>query len=155
MSDLFETDQPIQSGPDTQSLEPIMPIGSAQVTIGRWAIDRYVRLTRWPVLATAAIVAALLYVGQPSSITWGVELILFVWLGWLVASRDGNRLESLTTGIIAGVGLGLMVSIIRLLLNRELTYVINVVAETMLTAIIGGLVTTSVTIIRKIFFRST
>ena len=148
MADPFMSDQ--ASNP-----EPMLPFGSPQVMIGRWSVARYVTLWRWPVILDAAVVVALLYVNVSQPTVAGVELLLFIILWWLVARRNGGRVESVATGLMAGAGLGLIVAIARLLIDRALIYVLNVVAETMLTALIGGLITVMIVTVKKLFIKPT
>lgn len=155
MADLFDSDRESNrmSDPVSGSAESVRPLTANRVAIGRWTIERYVAITRWLVVVTAAVVAAGLYVQLGTMVVLGVELVGFAALSWLVVNRGGGRTEAIAAGVIAGVGTGLIVSVIRLVLNRELVYVVNIVAETMLTAIFGGMVTTIFLLVRKILFQ--
>ena len=157
MADLFETahESLPANDPEPESSESILPLSGNRVSIGRWTVARYVALTRWLVILTCAMAAAGLYVAVNPMIVLGIELAGFAGLGWLVAARGGGRTEAIAAGMIAGVGIGLMVSIVRLLLHREFAWLVNIVSETMLTAVFDGLLTIVFALIKQLLFRPT
>ena len=126
---------------DIQTLPP------TRAMIGRWGVDRYVSLLRkWSVVAS--VIAIILVLSQqPRSIVIGWEIIVTAAAGWLVARRQGGKIESLAAGAFVGVSLGAVVSLSRFVLNPNLANGLLIMIETVLTAVVAALITVSTVII--------
>lgn len=118
--------------------------------IGRWGVDRYVTLLRRWSLIASVIVAVLVLSRQPSSVVIGWEVIVIVAVGWLVAKRDGGKIESLAAGAFVGVSLGAVVSLTRYVLNPVLANGLLIIIETVVTTLLASLVTVSTVIVLKL-----
>ncbi len=111
--------------------------------IGKWSVDRYVSLIRrWTIGAAGAVM--LLVLARPTRwLVVGLELLIVIGIGWLVARRDGGKVESLTAGAFVGVALGLATAVGRFILTPTLTNGLAIIIETVFTMIIAALVAVS------------
>jgi hypothetical protein len=128
-------------------------IPPARSTIGEWTVDRYQRLLTGQLIVTP-IMLLMTAARLPTWLVVPLEIIWFIWLGWQVASRRGHRVESLVAGVMAGIATGLGTAVGRWFANEAALYGLNVLAETLLTGLVGALVVTMAMLIRqKLIFR--
>jgi hypothetical protein len=111
--------------------------------IGRWEVDRYVSLLRrWSLLA-ALVAAALTLLAQPRALVIGWEIVVATAIGWLIARRNGGKIESLAGGAFIGISLGIVVPLCRFVLSPTLANGVLILIEGALTTIIAALVVTA------------
>ena len=123
--------------------------------IGKWSVDRYKGLTHWWVTGGAVIIILLVLLGERQEFVLLVETAVCLVIGWRVAKANGGKTESITAGALIGLGLGAAASVSRFILTPQLGWAINIVRETLLTALIAALVTVSATLIINLRFKST
>ena len=128
---------------------------SSQVSrplIGRWTTDRYLRLSRWWLVGGAALtMASTAFSWFPgSALLW--QLPLFFLLGVSVAREHGQTVEGIALGVIVGSVLGFADGLVGLVVEPSILAAINIVASTLLTALIAGLLTTLAVFVSKNFF---
>ncbi|MEK7538114.1 MAG: hypothetical protein AAB619_04055 [Patescibacteria group bacterium] len=126
---------------DTQTLPP------TRAMIGKWSVDRYVGLIRRWMIGAMLLVALLVLAQQRRELIVAVEALAVIGLAWLVARRDGGKVESLTTGVFAGIGLGLAASVSKYILNPTITNGLLIIVETVLTTVLAALAAVSTVLI--------
>lgn len=111
----------------------------ARAMIGRWSVDRYIQFVRWWVVGSGLVL--LLMVLRQVDQAWValVELAVCGLTGLRVKRHGGGRLEALMAGAFLGFGLGLIVSLGRFALRPGFVWLMNIIVETALTAVIAGL----------------
>lgn len=123
--------------PDVGSMPP------TQAMIGKWSVDRYMGLIRRWVLGAGLLVLLLMLGRQSRVLAGGLEIITLIGTGWLVVRRDGGKIEGLAAGTFTGSTLGLAVAIGRWLAGPTLTNGLLIIAEPVITAILGALLCVS------------
>jgi hypothetical protein len=123
--------------------------------IGKWSIDRYMDLIRWWVAGAAVIIIILVLLDERQEYVLLIEALACLISGWRVAQVGGGKTESITAGVLIGLGLGAAASVSRFILAPQLGWAINIVRETLLTALIAALVTVSTTLILNLRLKST
>lgn len=118
--------------------------------IGEWTLDRYERLlSPQLIISPLLLVAALM--GWPNWLILLLEVLWFGGIGLIISRRRGNAIESLVAGAAAGLLSGLSVSLGRWLGTPSAQWGANVVAETLVSAAVGSLLTTvALTLDRRI-----
>lgn len=118
--------------------------------IGEWTLDRYERLlSPQLIISPLLLVAALM--GWPNWLVLLLEVLWFAGIGLIISRRRGGAIESLVAGAMAGLLSGLSVSLGRWLGTPSAQWGANVVAETLVSAAVGSLLTTvALTLDRRI-----
>ncbi len=112
--------------------------------VGRWSVDRYVQLLR-PGVSAGGLAVILLVLWQWSQLlVVAVQVGVCAWLGVVVARRQGQRIEALAAGAIAGVALGAVAGISRFVLTPNAYWFMNIIFETLLFGAIGAMICASV-----------
>lgn len=120
----------------------------SQAYIGQWSVDRYTQLIRWKVIMAAMVAAALIVFHVPPAVTMLGEVLFFMWIGERVSQARGDRVEGLTAGAMAGLGVGVVVTIAKLAIHPSAILGLNIIVETVLTGVVGSLLAASATIIK-------
>lgn len=121
-----------------------------RVAIGKWSIDQYVRVVRWWAVAWGLMAAWMVIMSKPQAWIFGLEAAAFLSLGYSVQRRGGGRVEALVAGSMSGLLIGFLVSSSRFLLQLKTIWAINIVSETLLTALLGAVLTVSGTLIASL-----
>lgn len=122
--------------------------------IGGWTLDRYERLlSPQLILSPLFLVTALLRWSNVVIVL--IEVAWFIALGLIISRRRGGVTETLVAGATAGLFSGLAVSLGRWLAEPSAEWGANVVAETLVSAVIGALIATSTEIIDRRWRTST
>lgn len=137
----------------TDDMDEIAGLPSSRASIGRWSVDRYIDLIRWPTLAGMAIFFVMRYFEQSASLILGLEALVCVAIGFLVVRRGGHAIEGLTAGILAGLGLGFATALAQVVLTPQPIWFVNLISEPMLTGLAGGLLAVSAMIVRRLIVR--
>lgn len=111
--------------------------------IGKWSVDRYVGLLRRWLLVSAVIVLAMSVMGWARTWTIIVELVVTILIGAFVARRGGGKFETLIAGAMTGLTLGLAASLGRYIHHPVLSTGLNIIVETMLTAVLATCIAVS------------
>lgn len=112
--------------------------------VGRWSVDRYVRLLRpWVSVGGLAVIWLVLFRWHQLLVVM-VQIGICAWLGVIVARRGGQRIEALAAGAIAGVALGAVAGISRFVLTPNPFWFVNIFFETLLFGAIGTMICASV-----------
>ena len=114
--------------------------------IGGWTIERYQRLLSPQLIVSPALFLAALF-RIPNAILIITEIVWFGVVGYLIGTRRGGRLEAIVAGSIGGLLAGIAVALGRWLATPTARWGVNVISETLVTAIIGALIATAVFIL--------
>lgn len=99
----------------------------------------YWRSARWPALAASVVEIILAIAGQPSAYLWGVNLAVFIGLPlWLKSKQKLMFGRVLALNVLTGLLIGLIVAAFRLVWERKLYLIFNLITEPLVTAA-GGL----------------
>ncbi|MBI5467026.1 MAG: hypothetical protein HY975_02315 [Candidatus Kerfeldbacteria bacterium] len=108
--------------------------------IGRWSVDRYVSTIRNWVIGAAVVIVVLVLDQKAQVVVVALEALFFLFIGALMRSRGGGRVEVLTAGAMSGLALGLVASVGRLIVYLSLYWVFNLIVETLLTGFLAALI---------------
>ena len=135
------------------TMDQLSSLPPTNATIGRWSVDRYINILRWPVIIglAAALGLALLRLNQ----NWQMAawVIVLISVSWQIKRQGGQNIEALTAGAVTGAALGLGSSVGQMIDSPTMLALANIVSDTALTAIAGALVTTAALITIRIFSR--
>lgn len=115
---------------------------SSRATIGNWTVDRYQRILS-PQLIVSPILFLLALFRVANAWLLIVEFLWFVFVGLIIGRRRGGRTESLVAGAIGGLLAGIAVALGRYLADPSAQWGANVVAEALVTALVGALIVTA------------
>jgi len=127
---------------------------SARATVGNWTIDRYQRL-----LAPQLIVSPVLFLFAlfrwPNWLIIISEVAWFIFVGYRIGRRRGGRVETLVAGAVGGLFAGVATALGRWLADPSARWGVNVVTETLVTALIGALLATAAFVLVRRAFSKT
>jgi len=135
MADLFPT---ADDGPAPES---------SRVMVGRWNIDQYIDVLRWPLIVIGGIILVMSLIQLPLGAIVLVELVGVSWIAWIITKHHGHRTESLATGAMVGLAMGLAYSVGRFIILPSAIALISFVWQTLVTGVAASLLTTAITII--------
>ncbi len=125
--------QPNQN--ETPSDRPLDPPVAGQ------PLSFYWRTARWPALAAGIVEIILVIAGQPNAYLWGVNLVFFIGLPvWLKSKQNLIFGRVLALNVLTGLLIGLLVAAFRLVWERQLYLIFNLVTEPLVTAAGGFLI---------------
>lgn len=111
-----------------------------RVRIAGQTLGFYWNAARIPALIAAVVNMILIITDQPPIYLWGVYLVVFVGLAfWLRTKKILTFGSAVTLGACAGLFAGLLVAVFRLVWERKLFLVFNIITEPLLTAA-GGFI---------------
>lgn len=121
--------------------------------IGRWTTDQYLRLARWAIASGVLIIIGTTVFGiiPGSSLAWNAAV--FFLLGVVVVRQHGGKTEGLAAGVIVGLALGFFSAMATFVRQPSALAGVNIVAETLMTGLIAGLIITVTTLLTEILLR--
>lgn len=122
------------------------PIPS-RAMIGRWNVDQYIDLLSRPVIIFSAVALTAALIQQPQSVIIVINFFGIGWIGGLVKRHSGRPVESLTSGAVIGLAMGLAASLGTFIVHPTLLDAIQGVSATLLTGLIGSLLTASIVLL--------
>jgi hypothetical protein len=123
---------------------------SARAMIGDWTVDRYQRLLSPQLVVSPVLFLAALF-RLSNFLVLGLELIWFLLVGIQIGRHRGGRVEALVAGGMGGLLAGIAVALGRWLADPSARWGANVIAETLVTAIVGALLSAaSFMVIRRL-----
>src|SRR3989338_10779616 len=112
--------------PTTRPLDP--PLAGQPLSF-------YWRTARWPAVAASVVEIILVIAGQPNVYLWGVNLVVFIGLSiWLKTKGHLVFGRILAVNVLSGLLIGLIVAAFRLVWERKLYLIFNLVTEPLITA---------------------
>lgn len=110
----------------------------------------YLSFIKWPMLLAIAVEIILrllmanllpdLSLDRADLFMWAARLIAFIFIGWKIGQAYGEVPPmGAISGAIAGLGIGLVISLFRFASGFHIWKIFNVVTESALTALVGGL----------------
>lgn len=123
------------------------PPAPRRAMIGRWNVDQYFDRLHRPSLMGAGLTLFLSLIQQSAPVIVMVEILTIGWTGWIVAKHAGGKTESLTSGAVVGLILGLSFSLGQFLAKPNLLTLISSVWQTLVTGVVGALLATSALLI--------
>lgn len=129
-----------------ESSQPTVPTpaGPEEALAGRDFLY-YWRHFRWPFVIVLVADVVLYVLSQPMLYVIFIDLVYFIYLGWLMTKRErGTQAHVITLGVTAGLVLGLTASLFKLLYFWQLYLFFNIISETLITGLIGLLISAAV-----------
>ena len=91
----------------------------------------YFRLFRWPVLGVLIAEIVLIILDQGMVYLWFINLLLFVGLTlWIKKVYEGNFIQSLVLNGLAGLTLGFLIALFKLVWHHKVYLFFNIITET-------------------------
>ncbi|MFA6511662.1 MAG: hypothetical protein WCV86_00850 [Patescibacteria group bacterium] len=110
-----------------------------EAVISGWTLSRYFQLVRIPVLAAVIAEMVLYILIGLNAVVWLFHIALFLYLVGTVKDLTAQRAVAL--GAVAGFLAGLGMAIFRLVYERAAYFILNLIAEPVITALLGALIT--------------
>jgi len=114
---------------------------SSRATIGAWTVERYQRILAPYLILTPVFFLATLF-KLSNLLLVSAEIVAFIIVGMIAVRRRAGRSEVLVIGVVSGILIGVAVSLGRWFADPSVTWGVNVVAETLVTGIVGALLAT-------------
>ncbi|MBI2984933.1 MAG: hypothetical protein HYY50_04915 [Candidatus Kerfeldbacteria bacterium] len=134
-------------------MDQVFDLPPAGAMIGRWSVDRYLNFLAVPALGAALAAHILVWLEVSASFIVAAEVLFFLIIGFRMAAHQGQRTEVLTAGAMIGMAVGFGASLAKFLLQPQLVTLINIISETLLTALIGSLLGVIALIARRLAIR--
>lgn len=128
-----------QSMTDEEAIDSFTPPPSARAAVGRWSVDRYVRLIRPPVVIIGVFVVILVLFRVHQVAVTVIQASACVWVGLMVHRRGGQRIEAITAGAMIGLALGSMTGFSRFILEPSGYWFVNILFETIIFGLVGAI----------------
>ncbi len=119
----------------------------SRAMIGRWNVDQYLDLLTKPLIVFSALTLVAALLQQSSGVIVAIEAFAIGWTTRKIWQHNGRRVESLTGGVVLGLGMGLGSSLGTFIVHPTLIDAIRGVSTTLLTGLIVGLMTVSLNIL--------
>lgn len=107
-----------------------------EAVISGWELRKYLALIRTPVFFVVLGEMVLLIALRVDAVIWLMHLALFVFLA--LRTRDLTFKRALMLGAVSGFFAGLGMAIFKLVFLRAFFYLFNLIAEPVLTAVLGA-----------------
>lgn len=118
--------------------------------IGRWNVDQYIDLLRWPMIIGGGLILILGLTQRPVGAIMLAEIAGLAWTAWIVRQHHGQLSEALASGVTLGLSFGLAYSLGRFSAQPNFQTAISIVWQTLVTGIVGGCLVTSFRMILSI-----
>lgn len=128
--------EPMRDIRHEQQTKPVQ--SREEAVLAGWTLQSYLTRIRIPALAVVIAEMVLLIIWKYNVVVWLLDLALFVYL--VVSTADLTFRRAAILGATAGFLAGFGIAIFRLIFIRDAYYILNLIAEPALTALLGAAV---------------